>query len=287
MKKLYFEINQITNKPLKADLYLSENDAKTEINPILKPINIIIHGFKGFRTWGFIPTLAKEIAQEVGPSIAIDFSLDGTEDKSGEIYYNNDDFRRNTISQMLLEIKSLLDFIQNGEFSDEFNCKFNGKINLIGHSMGGALSIITAFEDQGISKICLWATPQKLIWNTDRQKTEWREKGFMEIKIQSTGQILNLDVGYLEDKENNLQRFDLLQSISSLEIPICIIHGKQDFTVRLHSAEELRDAASDNENMEYHIIEKCNHVFNTSHPFSEIKKPLSESISYTINFLNS
>ena len=283
MQKLYFEINQITNKALKADLYLSENYAKTE----KYPINIIIHGFKGFRTWGFIPTLATHIAENIGPTLAIDFSLDGTEDRDGKIYYDNDDFRRNTISQMLLEINSLINYIFKGKLPDQLNSSFNGEINLIGHSMGGALSIITAFEDQRISKICLWATPSKLIWNTNRQKSEWREKGFMEIKIQSTGQILCLDIGYLEDKENNLVRFDLLKSISEIEIPICIIHGKQDFTVRINSAEELRDSAQKSSNLDYIIIEKCNHVFNSTHPFGEIKQPLSESISHTIRFLRS
>ncbi len=277
----YFELKQNTNKALKADLYLSENDA----NSLPTAINIIIHGFKGFRSWGFIPTLSEEIAKNVGMAIAVDFSLDGAEDRSGEIYYNNDDFRRNTISQMLLELKSLLDYLFTMDDSNPIKVGWNGEINLIGHSMGGALSIITAFEDERVSKICLWGTPSNLIWNTDRQKSQWRENGFMEIKIASTGQVLKLDVGYLEDKEDNPKRFDLLSSISKIEIPICIIHGQQDFTVRISSAEKLRDSAKHNSDLVYKAIEKCNHVFNSSHPFSGIKPALKKAIGTTLDFL--
>lgn len=279
MNKIPFSIP--TNKPLSVntDIYYGDYDAK-------KPISIVIHGFKGFRNWGFIPFLSESISKDIGPCINIDFSHNGIKRDDKIIEYDVSLFRKNTVSKMLDEIQLLISKIEKGEIDKEIYKIWNGEIYLLGHSLGGALSILTASENNLVKKICIWGTISDLDRNTDRQKKIWKEEGIMEFKDNTSGQDLILNVSYLLDKENNVKRFNLKDKISSLSIPICIIHGTQDFTVRLKEAKELVEASKSNPNMKYFFIEKCGHTFGIRHPFEQSNPQLDEAVKISKEFLS-
>ncbi len=280
MEKTYFEISNNLSLPLKFDLRLIKENKN-------KPLNIVLHGFKAYRNWGFIPYLSEKLANNCGPTINLDFSLNGIVDED-KMLYDIDIFRINTVSQQLKDISILLNELQNQNSVIYNNLKdnWNGEINLIGHSLGGACSMITAFENPLISKIILWGTISKTDRNTQRQKNQWREKGYIEFKESHSGQTLYLDVEYLEDKERNSKRIDLRKIISELKIPICIIHGKLDFTVKLNEAEILVSKAINSNNLEHLYIEKCNHTFGVSHKFDNTNVSLENAIEKTMKFIN-
>lgn len=278
MEKIFFELLNSKNHKIKFDLRKKSYSKKL-------PINIVLHGFKAFRNWGFIPFLSYKLAEFSGPTINIDFSLNGIEDEEGMLY-NPDLFRINTVSQQLEDLNLTLDYIKSSDFENNVKDIWDGTFNLIGHSLGGAISIVTANERKEINKIILWGTISKTDRNTERQKKEWREKGFIEFKESHSGQILYLDVEYLEDKERNKERIDLRKIISNLSIPICIIHGKLDFTVKLNEAEILEKLAIKSSDLDTLYIEKCNHTFGVSHPFSKSNDGLELAIEKTFNFIN-
>lgn len=277
MKKIFFEVNNNLNLPIKFDLRRNNYNHKS-------PLNIVIHGFKAFRNWGFIPYLCDKLAENSGPTINLDFSLNGIENEE-KMLYNPDLFRKNTVSQQLEDINILLDYIKSDEFLYNIEDVWNGEINLIGHSLGGAVSIVTAGERDDISRIVLWGTISKTDRNTERQKKEWRETGYIEFKESHSGQLLYLNVEYLNDKELNKDRIDLRRIISELEIPICIIHGKLDFTVRLNEAEILENLSKKSSKLESLYIEKSNHTFGVSHPFTKTNDGLELAIEKTIDFV--
>lgn len=279
MEKTFFEILNDINLPIKFDLRIGEYESK-------QPLNIILHGFKAYRNWGFIPYLAENLANNCGPTINLDFSLNGILDEE-KVLYDVDKFRSNTVSQQLCDINFLLNELKNVDsviFNKLKDC-WNGEINLIGHSLGGACSIVTAYENSQISKIILWGTISKTDRNTKRQKDEWRKTGFIQFTESHSGQILFLDVEYLEDKERNAERIDLRKKISELEIPICIIHGKLDFTVKINEAEILIKSASKSKNLEFLFIDRCNHTFGVGHNFDGTNYGLDLAIEKTINFI--
>ena len=278
MEKLYFEIFNDNNDLIKFDL-------RKKIYSQKSPLNIILHGFKAFRNWGFIPRMAEKLSEQSGPTINLDFSLNGVIDE-GKMLYDNSKFRKNTISQELKDLNILLDYIKSNNFNINLSECWNGEINLIGHSLGGAISIITAHERNDINKIILWNSISKSDRNTERQKKEWREKGYIEFTESKSGQTLFLDVEYLEDKERNKKRFDLRGKISELKIPICIIQGKLDLTVRYNEAEALEKSAVNSISLEAHYIEKCNHTFGVSNPFISTNENLDYAINKTIEFIN-
>ena len=278
MQKIYFEVKSNNQQIVRLDLRKSNYQTKV-------PINIFLHGFKAFRNWGFIPYLSEKLAKNVGITINIDFSLNGISDEQNMLY-DIDIFRKNTVSQELDDINKLLDAIKDGYFNKEIESIWNGEINLIGHSLGGAVSIITAFERNDINKIVLWSSISKLDRNTERQKAQWREKTYLEFTENRSGQTLILDVEYLEDKERNTERFNLRKIISELTNPICIIQGKLDFVTKLSEAETLEKLAVKSSDLETLYIEKGNHTFGAYHPFLQTNDVLEMSISKTIEFLN-
>jgi hypothetical protein len=280
MKINYFEILNNIQVPIKLDLRLLDYKEK-------KPLNIILHGFKAYRNWGFIPYFAERFTKDIGPTINFDFSLNGI-DNEKEMLYNVDLFRTNTVSQQLKDIEILLNEINdsNSEINKLLSPIWNGKVNLIGHSLGGACSLISAESFSQISSVVLLGSISKTDRNTERQKREWREKGFIEFKESYSGQILYLDVEYLEDKERNKDKIDLRRIISKLEVAICVIHGKLDFTVPLKEAEILIERAKNSKILEYLFIDKCNHTFGVSHQFNETNTSLELTIDKIKSFLN-
>ncbi|MER3327986.1 MAG: alpha/beta hydrolase, partial [Candidatus Kapaibacterium sp.] len=114
------------------------------------------------------------------------------------------------------------------------------------------------------------------------QKGDWRAKGVMEFENRITGQMLYLDVEYLEDKLRNKENYDLEKCISKLDIPTLIVHGDKDFTVSMKEAKMLDNEAK---NSELCIINKANHTFNCRHPFTGTNQILDKAINSTIEFL--
>ncbi len=265
-------INQI-NLPINYDIW---NDDKENIK---KPLIIISHGYKGFREWGFIPFLAEKLSETNCIAVNIDFSLNGIVD-SNKMYFNTDIFAINTVSQELIDLNLLIDTLKV-----QLIDLWNGEIFLIGHSLGGAVSLITANERNDITGLCLMGTISTLDRNTKRQKDLWRANGRVEMKIPITKQIIWQNVEYLEDKERNSDRFNLLKCINNLQIPISIIHGVQDVTVPPREAKLLFESTNskNNNNVTLELIPKCNHIFNIKHPFENSNDQINQAFNCIIS----
>lgn len=256
---------------INADYYESQSSSS--------PILILSHGFKAYRKWGFFPFISEKIS-DIGINVLnFDFSLNAVDNPERGTYIP-EVFKRNTVSSQIEDVCFVINYIKN-----ELNPgNWNGEIYLMGHSLGGAVSIIvSSLYDFGIKKLVLWGTISTLDRNTPRQKKLWREKGTLEFKINSTGQELELDVEYLEDKERNAEKYNLVSNISKVKSPILIVHGKKDFTVKPIEAERLHLVSKDYS--ELCIIEKCNHTFNTRNPMTESNEVLESALDKTIEFL--
>jgi pimeloyl-ACP methyl ester carboxylesterase len=245
-----------------------------------QPILIISHGFKAYREWGFFPYMAEQYAQSGMIVINIDFSQNGVVDAEKGIF-DADVFRTVTVSQEINDLNAVIDNLKYllNEYSIE---GWNGEVFLLGHSLGGAVSVITASQRNDISKVVTWGSIGDIDRNTQRQKDDWRAKGVLEFENRITGQMLYLDVEYLEDKLRNKEKYDLEKCISELDIPTLIVHGDKDFTVRMKEAKMLDNAAK---NSELCIINKANHTFNCRHPFTVTNEILDQAINSTIEFL--
>lgn len=88
----------------------------------------------------------------------------------------------------------------------------------------------------------------------------------------------------LDDFEQNRERFNLLDCISKINIPILIVHGDQDLTVPISEAYQLYE--SSNKNLtELVIIPSAGHTFNIVHPYQGSNPQFEQVKARTIDFL--
>src|SRR5262245_40445710 len=80
-----------------------------------RPSVLLLHGFKGFRKWGFFPWLAERIAEAGFASILFDFSHNGT-GPDGEPYPRKDLFRASSWRTHQEDLDAVLAALRAGAF---------------------------------------------------------------------------------------------------------------------------------------------------------------------------
>ncbi|MBS4034937.1 MAG: alpha/beta hydrolase [Ignavibacterium sp.] len=245
------------------------------------PCLIFVHGFKGFKDWGFWNFTSNYFADKNYFVLSFNFSHNGIGDNPSE-FTELDKFANNTISLEIDELNELIENYRSGFFGKTNNKKFG----LLGHSRGGAVSILAASENKAVSALTVWASVAKIDRYTERQKNEWREKGYVEILNARTKQLMRLNVTLLDDIENNKDSsLNLEKALNSIKIPFLIVHGEQDVTVPFKEAEQLYEW-SDKNNSEIEIIRSAGHTFNIVHPFSGSNEKFDMVLTKTEKFFN-
>lgn len=243
---------------------------------------IFVHGFKGFKDWGFGPYLANYFANQGFFVITFNFSHNGV-GKSFTDFDELDKFANNTFSREVKELSEIIDAYKNGFFGNVEN----PKIGLIGHSRGGAVAILTAFQKPEINSIATWAAISKLDRYSNRQKEEWKKQGYFEVLNSRTNQIMRLNVCLLEDIENNKNGIlNIERAVKELKRPLLIIHGDQDLSVRIEEAEQIYEW-SDKSKTEYLKIMKAGHTFDIKHPFEGSNEKFEKVLETTNKFFQS
>lgn len=247
---------------------------------------VFIHGFKGFKDWGFGPYLGEYFANKGFFVITFNFSHNGIGESKNE-FTEIEKFAKNTFSREVRELNELLDAFRSGFFA-EIDTK--SKIGLIGHSRGGAVAILTASKRDDIDAVASWAAISKLDRYSVRQKNEWRKKGYFEIMNVRTNQLMRLDLSLLEDIEQNESgSLNLENALKNFNRQLLIAHGDQDLAVPVSEAEQLYQW-SDKSKTELFKIFGTGHTFDIVHPFSgttvKFEKLLEETTKFFIKNLN-
>lgn len=250
-------------------------------NLISAPCLILVHGFKGFKDWGFWNYSANFFAQHGYLVISFNFSHNGIGDNKTE-FTELDKFAKNTISLEISELSELIEFYRNGFFGKTLN----NKIGVIGHSRGGAVSILSAAKNKSVSALVVWASVAELKRYTPRQIAEWRRNGFVQVQNSRTKQRMRIDVSFIDDIESNSgDLLNIQKAVKSLNRPFLIIHGEQDVTVPIKEAHQLFEW-SDKNLSAIEIISFTGHTFNISHPFEGYDDKFESVLNKTLNFFN-
>jgi pimeloyl-ACP methyl ester carboxylesterase len=198
---------------------------------------VLCHGFKGHRRWGFIPWVAGELAAAGFCAVAIDFSHNGTARPAvvpgAETYTDRARFQKNTLDRERRDLATAVEWIGGGCCGCE---RPQGSIGLWGHSRGGVAAILVALDDPAIGALCTWSTVAHPDFYTARQKERWRSDGFFGFRDTATGTKLAMGIGYLEDLEQNHDRYDLAARAGGLEVPHLVVHGELDLAAPVRDA---------------------------------------------------
>lgn len=244
------------------------------------PCLIFVHGFKGFKDWGFFPYTAKHFADKGFFVLSFNFSHNGVDDDGFE-FNRLDKFAKNTVSLEVSELVQVINAYKNGFFSNDVN----GKIGLLGHSRGGAVALLSSLVEK-VDAYIVWASVDKLDRYTDRQKIEWKKKGFVEALNSRTNQMMRMDVTLLDDIETNKDgSLSIEKAVKKLKKPLLILHGTEDLTVPFAEGEQIYNW-SDKSITKFEKLATCGHTFDIVHPFEGSNKKFDLVISKTQDFLD-
>ncbi len=245
------------------------------------PCLIFVHGFKGFKDWGFWPYIGNYFASKGFFVLIFNFSHNGIGEGKTE-FTELDKFAQNTFSLELEELNEIID-AYSGNF---FKGKSNFKVGIAGHSRGGATSLLVSSYRKEIGAVVLWASISNFDRYTNRQKNEWRKKGVFEVLNTRTNQMMKLNVSLLEDIEKNKNGLlNLEQAAKNLNKPMLILHGEQDLAVPLKEAEQIYNW-SNKEITEIIKVNATGHTFGAVHPFDKSNPKLDFTLDKTLKFFN-
>jgi len=240
---------------------------------------VFVHGFKGFKDWGFVPYLGEYFSNKGFFVITFNFSHNGIGEKKTE-FTELDKFAENTYSREVRELNEIISAFRN----DFFDVKGNADIGVIGHSRGGAITLLTCTNRMDINAVATWASVSTLDRYSEDQKKEWRRKGYIEALNTRTNQMMRLNVSLLDDIEKNRETgLNIQNAVEKLNRPLLIAHGVQDMAVSISEAEQLYEW-SDKSKTELFKIYSAGHTFDIVHPFNGTSEKFEKLLDKTMHF---
>jgi len=134
-------------------------------------------------------------------------------------------FEETSLSGRMEDLESALDFVEEQGYES---------IGVMGSSLGGTVSILTAAKDKRVNALVTWATPCYL----DELFREDVMKGFEKLR-------------------QDVSNYDVVKAVKGIPCPILIVHGSLDQQVPLSHAKALYDNAKETKDIQ--IIEGGDH----------------------------
>ena len=263
ISKIKGQISSTENLPIRYDLLIPSTTTGT-----ILPVLLFVHGFKGFKDWGAFPDAYEEFARAGFAVVAFNLSLNGVGQSMTE-FDEPELFRRQTLSQDLADVGSVIKAIKTKEIANDKVRLNTDKIGIIGHSRGGHTAVVAAAEFSEIQCLVTWSTVADYNSRWSKEMIEdWNTKGFTEIKNSRTGQVLPVDKIVYDDAIHNADRLMAIRRVQELYIPSMFIAGKKDESVPHLDTETLYRTSPAYEK-EVRLIDNAGHTFETSHPFNE------------------
>jgi pimeloyl-ACP methyl ester carboxylesterase len=241
------------------------------------PAVIMAHGFLGFKDWSFFPWLAETFASEGFPAVRFNFSGSGMGPQTDGSFTELEAFQKDTISKQVEDLHSVISCVTNGKL----DLPAQEKVFLWGHSRGGGVCLLGAAGHPFVQGIAVWATIARVNRYLFDVKQSWRKQGFSPVESSRTGQLLKISTDFLDDAEKWGKEGDIPTYLHNLKIPILLVHGSEDTSVK---AEESESLAAVYRRARLAILAGADHKFNAAHPFGEAPEVLAEAARLTVEF---
>lgn len=196
------------------------------------PTLIMCHGWGGNKlgTWtGLFIRAARKFCKSGFAVLRFDFR--GSGDSQG-------DFNKQTNDTLLED----LDCVINSIGSD---------VGLIGHSLGGKVSILKASMDKRVKCLAAWASPIHKDLFTKSFIEEIEQKKFIYFN--------EIGCGVSKKQMDSYLRYDSLKAAKKIKVPFLIVNGSEDTSVYPSQARKLYKNA--NKPKKLVIMNGANHPF--------------------------
>ena len=250
-------------------------------NGIKKPVVIFAHGFKGFKDWGHFNKVMEYFIENDFSFVKFNFSHNGGTASDPIDFPDLEAFGNNNYTKELSDLRKVIDWVESVDHEE----MDKSQIYLIGHSRGGGISILSAYEDQRIKRLITWAAVSDLINRYPEEVLEqWKREGVLYVENARTKQQMPLYYQLVKDTLSNKERFNIERCTKQLQIPHLIIHGSADEVVGLKEAENIKKW---NKLSKIIVLEGAGHSFGASHPYTDkcFPKDVSLVLRETLNFI--
>lgn len=251
-----------------------------------KPVVIYVHGFNGFKDWGNFDLIAKKFAAAGYVLVKFNFSHNGTTPEHPEEFADMEAFGNNNYSKELEDLGLIIDWVCN-PLNPYQQVMDSNHICLMGHSMGGGISILQAAKDKRVNRLITWAAISECKtpwgnWPPDRMQ-QWKETGVQYYTNSRTKQQMPMYYQLYEDHEQNKEQLDINKAIKSLNIPILICHGTADNAVPVEKAFELKGWQP----FAQLFTVESDHVFGRKHPWptNDLPAAMEAVLQTSLQFL--
>ena len=244
------------------------------------PLLIFAHGYKGYKDWGAWDLMAEQFAQAGFFFVKFNFSHNGTTLERPNEFGDLEAFGNNNFSREMSDYDAVLNFFTGNPHIDK------NRIAVIGHSRGGGISLIKAFEDDCVKALVTLAGVSNFSYRfpSGERLEKWRDAGVMYSENGRTGQQMPHFYQFYEDFKENEKRFSVQYCAQHLDKPFLIIQGTEDDAVKDKEAFLLKEWAKDSE---LFIMEGANHTFGAKEPWMDQNLPsaLKAATEKIIQFL--
>src|SRR5712692_1660994 len=167
---------------------------------------VIVHGFKGFKDWGFFPWLAEYLRENQIAVCRFNMSRNGIGTKL-DTFNRLDLFADDTYSVELADLRSVV-----------AHCRKRLRIPmfLLGHSRGGGVALLGAHDVPNLRGVITWSAIARADRWDEATKRQWRRDGHIDVINSRTKQVMRTSTRVLEDVETNADRLDILAAASRL-----------------------------------------------------------------------
>jgi uncharacterized protein len=243
--------------------------------PAAKAAVVLVHGFKGFSRFAFIPFLADRLADAGLNVVSFNFSGSGVGEDM-ETFTDAEAFEKNSYTRELHDLGIVLAHAEREGWLGAHH-------GLWGHSRGGGIAILRAARDTHVDALVTWAAISTVKrWPYDIADA-WRARGYLEVENARTKQTFRLRTRVLDEAtEHGDGMLDVGAAAETLLCPWLIVHGDADETVHVAEGEELAKRAGSN--AELLRVPGATHTFNVAHGMTSPSPELTKATERTVRF---
>ena len=220
---------------------------------------ILMHGFKGYKDYGFIPILAHDLCAAAMVVHRFNFSTSGMTNEI-ETFARPDLFALDTWSRQVEDVVRVVDAVHSGELAGK-----GLPIFLVGHSRGGASALLAAGRHNDVMSLAGIVTINAVddcIRMSQEEQDAMLTRGFVMTQSARTHQNLRVESIWLREQLDDPEGHDVLLQASKIACPVCVIHGDDDQAVDPSAGRNIANVCKG----ELVSIEGGNHVLNMPNP---------------------
>jgi uncharacterized protein len=238
-----------------------------------RALAVLVHGFKGFKDWGFFPWLAERLCNHGIAVCRFNMSRSGI-GENPETFDRLDLFADDTYST---EISDLLKIVSHAQQVCPRLPLF-----LMGHSRGGGVALLAAEEIPSLRGVATWSTISTVDRWDSAAKKQWRRDGYYDVENARTKQMMRMSTALLDDYEAHRDRLDILAAAARLRVPALVVHGENDESVPLAESTAIASRIGGATRV---VIGNASHTYNAIHPLVDVPFALSMAAEITAHFM--